>query len=185
MKSFTRILTVGGLATALFFGTQPANAQDQGGRQRGGGGDFDPAEMRQRMQERMKEQFGVTNDDEWKIISERIEKVTEARRGTMAGGGMGMFGRGGGGGRGPGGPEGGGQGRAGGRGFGAQASPEAEDLQKAIDANASPEELKGKLAKLRESRKASEAKLQVAQKDLKEVLNTKQEAVAVLMGLLP
>jgi hypothetical protein len=144
--------------------------------------------MRQRMMERMKEQFGVTNDDEWKIISERIEKVTEARRGTMAGGGMGMFGRGGGGGRGPGGPDGaqgGGQGRGGGRGFGGAASPEADDLQKAIDANASPEEIKGKLAKLRESRKANEEKLKVAQKDLKEVLNTKQEAVAVLMGLLP
>lgn len=190
MKSLTRIFTVGGLATALFFTTQPANAQDQEGRPRGGGEGFDPAEMRQRMMERMKEQFGVTNDDEWKIISERIEKVTEARRGTMAGGGMGMFGRGGGG-RGPGGPggpeggQGGGQGRGGGRGFGGPASPEAEELQKAIDANASPEELKGKLAKLRESRKANEEKLKVAQKDLKEVLNTKQEAVAVLMGLLP
>lgn len=190
MKSLTRILSVGGFATALFFATQPANAQDQGGgRQRGGGGDFDPAEMRQRMMERMKEQFGVTNDDEWKIISERIEKVTEARRGTMAGGGMAMFGRGGGG-RGPGGPggpeggQGGGQGRGGGRGFGGS-SPEADDLQKAIDANASSEEIKGKLAKLREARKANDERLKVAQKDLKEVLNTKQEAVAVLMGLLP
>ncbi len=98
MKSLTRIFTVGGLATALFFTTQPANAQDQEGRPRGGGEGFDPAEMRQRMMERMKEQFGVTNDDEWKIISERIEKVTEARRST--GGGMGAM-MGFGGGRGP------------------------------------------------------------------------------------
>lgn len=185
MKALNRILAVGGLATALFLTASPVNAQDQGGGRQRGGGDFDPAEMRQRMQERMKEQFGVTNDDEWKIISERIEKVTEARRGTMAGGGM--FGRGGGG-RGPGGPGGdggGGQGRGGGRGFGPQSSPEAEDLQKSIDANASPEELKAKLAKLREARKANEAKLKTAQDQLKEVLNTKQEAVAVLMGLLP
>jgi len=185
MKALNRILATGGLAAALLVSAQTVGAQDQGGgRQRGG--DFDPAEMRQRMMERMKEQFGVANDDEWKIISERIEKVTEARRGTMAGG-MGMFGRGGGG-RGPGGPGGdggGGQGRGGGRGFGPQASPEAEDLQKSIDANASPEELKAKLAKLREARKANEAKLKTAQDQLKEVLNTKQEAVAVLMGLLP
>lgn len=190
MKALNRILATGGLAAALLVSAQTVNAQDQGGqgRQRGGG-DFDPAEMRQRMMERMKEQFGVTNDDEWKIISERIEKVNEARRGTMAGAGMGMFGRGGGG-RGPGGPgggpDGGGQGRGGGgRGFGPQASPEAEDLQKSIDANASPEELKAKLAKLRDARKANEAKLKTAQEELKEVLNTKQEAVAVLMGLLP
>ena len=40
-------------------------------------------------------------------------------------------------------------------------------------------------AKLRESRKANEEKLKDAQSELKEVLNTKQEAVAVLMGLLP
>ncbi len=189
MKSLTRILAAGGLASALLLTPQPIRAQDQGGqggRQRGG--DFDPAEMRQRMEQSMRERFGVTNDDEWKIIYPRIEKVNEARRSTMTGG-FGMFGRGGGG-RGPGGPggpdgQGGGQGRGGGRGFGAQASPEAEDLQKAIDANASPEELKAKLAKVREARKANEAKLKTAQEGLKEVLNTKQEAVAVLMGLLP
>ncbi len=187
MNHVKKSLALCAMTAALAFTSQPLQAQDQGGRQRG---DFDPAEMRQRMMERMKEQFGVTNDDEWKIISERIEKVTEARRAT--GGGMGgfAFGRGGGGGRPPGGPDGasaGGPGgrQGGGRGFGGQASPEAEDLQKAIDSNASPEELKAKLAKLRDARKANEEKLKVAQKDLKEVLNTKQEAVAVLMGLLP
>jgi hypothetical protein len=191
MKALTRSLALCGMAAALILTSNPAVAQNQGPGGRGGGqrGDFDPAEMRERMAERMKERFGVTNDDEWKIISERIEKVTEARRGTGAGGGFAAMGRAGG--RGPGGPEGApgggrGQGGPGGRGgFGGQASPEAEELQKALDANASPEEIKAKLAKVREARIASEAKLKTAQNQLKEVLNTRQEAVAVLMGLLP
>lgn len=188
MKTLTRSLALCGMAVALILTSNPVQAQDQGERRGGQRGDFDPAQMRERMAERMKERFGVTNDDEWKIISERIEKVTEARRGTGVGGGFAAMGRGGG--RGPGGdgaPGGGrGQGGPGGRGgFGGQASPEAEDLQKALDANASPEEIKAKLAKVREARIASEAKLKTAQNQLKEVLNTRQEAVAVLMGLLP
>lgn len=188
MKTLTRSLALCGMAAALVLTTNPAVAQDQGPGGRGGGqrGDFDPAEMRERMAERLKERFGVTNDDEWKIISERIEKVTEARRGTGVGGGFAALGRGGGRG-GEGAPGGGrGQGGPGGRGgLGGQASPEAEELQKAIDANASPEEIKAKLAKVREARIASDAKLKTAQNQLKEVLNTRQEAVAVLMGLLP
>ena len=136
--------------------------------------------------ERYREQLAVTNDDEWKIISARIQKVTEARRATAVGGGFG-FGRGG---RGPGGPGGpgaqGGQGAGRGNrgGLGPQPNPEMEALQKAIDDDASPDELKAKLAKVREARKVNEEKLKVAQKELKEVLNTKQEAVAVTMGLL-
>lgn len=196
MKAITRKLALLGLTASLALGAQQAMAQDQGqgqggGRGQGGpgGGGFDPEQMRQRMSERMREQFAVTDDAEWKIIYERIEKVTEARRATTTGGGFGgMFGRGGGGGRGPGGDQGGGQGGrggGGGRGFGATSSPEAEALQKAIDDKASPEDIKAKLAKLRESRKAAEATLVKAQGELKEVLDSRQEAVAVLMGLLP
>ncbi len=198
MKSLTRNFALLSLAASLITGITTASAQDQtqpanpggpGGQGGPGGGrNFDPAQMRQRMMERMKEQFGVTNDDEWKIISERIEKVTEARRGT--GGGMGAM-MGFGGGRGPGGPGGNrpdgaqGGGGGGGRGRGGVSSPESDDLQKSIDANASPEELKAKMAKLREARKVKEEELKVAQTELKEVLNTKQEAVAMVMGLLP
>ncbi|MBI3882248.1 MAG: hypothetical protein HY301_19590, partial [Verrucomicrobia bacterium] len=49
-------------------GEKKADAPQKGNRQRGGG-NFDPAAMRQRMMDRMKETFEVTNDDEWKIIS--------------------------------------------------------------------------------------------------------------------
>ena len=71
------------------------------------------------------------------------------------------------------------------RGFpGGEPSPEAEELQKAIDSNASKDELKAKLTKFREVRKEKEAKLAKAQEDLKKVLSVKQEAAAVLNGLL-
>src|SRR5687768_13358519 len=81
----------------------------------------DPEEMRQRMAERMREQFAVTDDAEWKVIEGKIQKVTEARR-AAGGGGFGAmaFGGGGRGGArgGQGGAEAGGGGRGGGRAFG-------------------------------------------------------------------
>jgi len=77
---------------------------------------------------------------------------------------------------------GGGGGRRGG--FGPEPLPEAEALQKAIESQASNDEIKAKLAKLREARKEKEAKLEKAQEDLRKVLSLRQEAAAVLAGLL-
>lgn len=148
------------------------NRGGQGGGPGGpGGGNWDPAQMRQRMMERMREQFAVKDDAEWKLISERIEKVNDARRESMMRG-MGMMFGGGRGGRGPGGQGGG------------EAMPEQEALVKAIEANASSDEIKSKLNKYREALKAKEAQLTKAQDELREVLSAKQEAQAVLMGLL-
>jgi Spy/CpxP family protein refolding chaperone len=102
----------------------------------------------------------------------------EARRDVGFGGGPG-FGF-----RGP--RRGGDDGDRGGRrrDFGPQPSPEAEALQKAIESKASNEELKAKLAKFREARKAKEATLAKVQEDLRKVLTVRQEAAAVTMGLL-
>ncbi len=51
--------------------------------------------------------------------------------------------------------------------------------------NAAPAaEIKAKLAKVREVRKANEAKLEAAQEDLRKILSVQQEAVAVMTGLL-
>ena len=79
----------------------------------------------------------------------------------------------------------GGQGGQGGRrrGFG-NPSPEAVALQKAIDDKAAADEIKAKLATLRDATKAREAKLESAQDNLRKLLTTRQEANAVLMGLL-
>jgi len=183
MNKLNQMLLLAGAALTLCLGTGRLMAQDQQPPQRQGrGGNFDPEQARQRMMDRYKEQLEVKDDAEWKLISERIEKVTAARREVGFGGGAG-FARGGRGGPGGGGT-GGGQ-AAGGRGaFGGQPSPEAEALQKAIEAKAPADELKSKLAKLREARKVKEANLEKAQEDLRKVLSVRQEAAAVLAGLL-
>lgn len=153
-----------------------------------GPGNFDPAQQRQRMMDRYREQLEVKDDAEWKIIVERIEKINANRR---MGGGFGPPGGfGGGGGRGPGGQGGqggggpGGQGGPGGGRFNRPADPEAEALQKAIESKASGEELKATLARLRETRKQTEAKRAQAQEELRALLSVRQEAIAVSMGLL-
>jgi len=164
------LMIMSGVAAALSFGADRLHAQ--------GRGNFDPEQMRQRMMERYREQLEVKSDDEWKLISERIGKVMDARREVGFGG---FFGRGQ---RRGGDSNGGGGGDQNRRRFGPEPSPEAEALEKAIDAKASNEEIKAKLAKYRESRKDKEAKLAKAQDDLRKVLSVRQEAAAVLAGLL-
>src|SRR2546425_7699229 len=122
------------------------------------------------------EQVDVESGGGWKVRGERVGKVVDARRGVGFGGFGRGFGR-------P--PRGDGnegdQGRRRG-GFGGEPSPEAEALQKAIEAKASADEIKSKLAKFREARKDKEAKLAKAQDDLRKVLSVRQEASAVLAG---
>ena len=173
MKKLNHVLVLAGAAVAFCLSTGQLAAQDRPGR-----GNFDPAQFRERMMERYREQLDVKSDDEWKVISERIDKVMDARREVGFGGFGRGFGR-------P--PRGDGnegdQGRRRG-GFGGEPSPEAEALQKAIEAKASADEIKSKLAKFREARKDKEAKLAKAQDDLRKVLSVRQEASAVLAGLL-
>jgi hypothetical protein len=162
------------------------SAQGQGGGG-GRGGNFDPAQMRERMMARVREEMDVKDDADWKPISDRVSKVMEAQREARSGGGMGMMFR-------PrrnangdqGGDQaaaGGGRGRGGPGGFG-QTSPEHEALQKALENKASNDEVKAALAKYRDSHKAKQEKLQKAQEDLKKVLTVRQEATAVSLGLL-
>ena len=173
MKRLTQALVLSGMAMILTLGTGKLVAQERPGR-----GNFDPEQFRQRMMERYREQLEVKSDDEWKVIEPRITKVMEARRDAGPGGrGFGGFMRRGG--------EGNDTVRdRGGRGGGGTPSPEAEALQKAIEAKASAEEVKSKLAKYREARKEKEAALTKAQDELRKVLSVRQEASAVLMGLL-
>src|SRR4030095_8867093 len=114
MNKLNQMLLLAGAALTLCLGTGRLAAQDQQTPQRQGRGNFDPEQARQRMMDRYKEQLEVKDDAEWKLISDRIEKVTAARREVGFGGGGG-FGRGGRGGPGGGGPGGGGDQAAGGR----------------------------------------------------------------------
>ena len=177
MKRLSQMLTVVGCAAVLSLGAGKLAAQER--QDRPGRGNFDPEQMRQRMMERYREELEVKNDDEWKLIEARITKVSDARREIGFGGGM-RFG----GGR-RGGDTGGGGDQGGRRGFGGGTpSPEVESLQKAIEAKAPADELKAKLAKVREARKQKEANLAKAQDELRKVLSVRQEASAVLLGLL-
>jgi len=132
--------------------------------------------IQQRINDSFREQMGVTNDAEWSIIEQRISAVTKARLATMADGG-GMMGRGG--------MRGGGGG--GGGGFQAifgQPGPEAQALQQAIDSHVPAAQIHSLLAKFVAARQKKEATLAKAQDDLRSVLTVRQEAIAVLGGLL-
>jgi hypothetical protein len=158
-------------------GNGNGNGQDNGGRR-----NFNPEDMQARMMTSIRERFAITNDEEWALISQRITKVMELRR-TSGGGGMGGFGfRGGPGG--PGGPGGDTQGRGGGR-MGRSGSPETEALQQAISDKLPDAEIKARMDRLRDTRKAADAKLREAQEELRAVLTVPQEATAVLFGFLP
>ena len=141
---------------------------------------FDPAQIQQMMMDRLKERLEITNDDEWKAIQGLVVKVYEAQRATR-GGMMGFGNRRGG----PGGSSNNATSDSARRAIFGTPSPEAEELQKAIESKASSEELKTKLAKYRESRKAKEADLTKAQDELRKVLSVRQEAIAVSSGMLP
>jgi len=145
--------------------------------------------------ERYRERIEVKSDEDWKKLEPLIGKVMDAQRDARLGIGFGGFGgrggRGGGGGGAGGGAgagAGGGAGDQGGTrnrgGGGGQSSPELTALQKALEDKASPEEVKAKVAKLRETRKAKEAALEKAQEELHKALSPRQEAGAVLVGLL-
>jgi Spy/CpxP family protein refolding chaperone len=59
-----------------------------------------------------------------------------------------------------------------------------ENLQKAVESNASTVQVKEAVAKLREARKQKQADLVKAQEELRKVLTTRQEAKLILAGML-
>ncbi|HEV2691785.1 MAG TPA: hypothetical protein VG347_02705 [Verrucomicrobiae bacterium] len=190
-----RIITLCAMTAALALSVGSAFAQDNGGdnnanggqngggqrRNRqggGGGGGFDPAQMQERRMARYQEQLGLTNDVDWDAVKPLVQKVMDAQRDVFSGQMRGMFGGGRRGGQGG----GGGQGGPGGGMF--PADPARDALQQAIDDNVPTAQIKDLLAKYKAAQKAKQAKLDAAQSDLKKVLTTKQEAEAVLLGLV-
>jgi hypothetical protein len=153
-----------GVSALLLTGS--INLMAQQGQPPGQGGprnrQFDPAQMMLQM----KESMGVTNDEEWKLISERLTKVMELRRESMMGGRGGRRG-----------------GDPGGPGGGPAVNPTVDALEKAIEAN-DAKEITAKLAAVREARAKKQVELKAAQDKLKEVLTPKQEAQLVLRGFL-
>jgi hypothetical protein len=179
------------LTLALAGMTVPAFAQDQGnnnggerrerrdgerreGGDRGGRGNWDPAQWRQQVMGRLKEELKAP-DDEWKVLEPKLSKVMDAQRdvrsGSMTGG--------------PGG------GRRGGGGGGGGDQPQTEYAKAANDLrellrqeNPSVDQINSRLAAYRAARTKAEGNLKAARTELVEILTERQEAVLVAAGML-
>ncbi|HON90796.1 MAG TPA: hypothetical protein PK373_03825 [Sedimentisphaerales bacterium] len=192
-----RMVTIGmaagilALAIAGLCVAQPQAGGNRGNRgERGAGGNFDPAQMRQRMMERWKEQLGA-DDESWKVIEPRLTKVMELSRDAMAGGRGGMFGgmgmRGGPGGAGGRGGEAGNRPR-----FPGEEDRQPTAVEKAAEAlsatlenqSASAETIKQQLTALRAAKVKAQQDLANAQQELRQILTVRQEAQLVLSGML-
>ncbi len=155
----------------------------RGGDRRGGDrGDWQARmeEFRKRMQDRMREQFGAT-EDEWKVLYPRIEKVQQLMRQSRGGFG-GRGGRGGRGDRRPGGdrrPEGAPERQQ------SEVEKKTEALRNLLDDKASgAQAIKAALDALRAARQKTAQELAVARKELRQVVTMRQEARLVLTGVL-
>jgi hypothetical protein len=153
-------------------GGQPGQPGQPG--QRGQRGNFDPAAMRERYMNGIKERLGAT-DDEWKVLQPKIEKVMAARDSRGGGFTGGRSGR----------DRGGSSNTNAAAGEQSAVAKASADLRAALeDKSMSAEEITKRLTAYREAREKSRADRAAAQKELKDVLSARQEAVLVSSGLL-
>lgn len=134
------------------------------------GGRGDTSDPQARMLGKLREQLAVTDDAEWDVIAERIAAVSDARR-SLGGS------------------------STGGRGnsvvpdkdkrTGRSSHPEQDALRAAVQENMPDAEIKMRLARVHDVHRQDEARLTKAQEELRSVLSVRQEAVAVMAGLLP
>jgi len=162
------------VVTAVFAGvTVDISAQerdrnrDRGNRDRGERGQWDRSQIMERIMDRYRENLGFSVA-EWKVVQPKVQAVMDNRI-SGASGMMSMFG-------------GSRRGRGGDSSTEKTPTSELRDLLEKEDA--SKGDIKAKLAAYRADRKAREAKLKKAQEDLRQFLTIKQEAQAVLAGLL-
>ena len=198
MKHITKRIWAGSLAAFLMLGAQLTVAQPGGGPGAGGGAGLggmggmrglmtrgmDPQQMIQQLPDTLAESLrpalDITNDEEWKIVADRLRAVIKIRidmavSGLDDGSILSMLGRGA---------------RQGGRGGGMAAgamSPAAEvtGLQNAVDLKGTSVDLQRKIDLLRTAKKQKEAKLAQANRDLLALLSVRQEATLFLNGVLP
>lgn len=174
------------LLVVLMSGAGYAQRQDGGGGGMGGGGQgrggFDPSQIRQRMNESIKEARAVT-DEEWSVLSPRIERVQTLQ--ADAGGGvtgalgmMGRMGRGGGGNRNM-------MAMMGGMGMSAEMQRATQELAEAVEnKDVSDQVLKQRLNAVRDLRVKAKAELEKARAELIALLTSRQEATLFQMGLV-
>jgi hypothetical protein len=168
------------MATSFVMAQQPQGGQrgqrGQGGQRQGMRGNFDPAQMQQRMMERMQEQLGMTAT-EMKAIQPLMTKVMDLRRdmqGARMRGMMGMMG---------------GRGRGGGDTQNAPTLTGLAKIQSELRAlvekdGATSAQIKAKLTAYRKAREKIQQDLAKAQANLIKVLSVKQEAICCISGYL-
>ena len=154
-----------------------------------GGFQIDPTVIRQGIMGRMQPQLGFT-DEEWIVIEPKLWKLIGLTVDANASA-LGNFGRGGGGGAG-----GGGRGGAGGglgnilaqifnNGQPSAVATRRDAMQKAIDTlDTTPQQFRLLLSEYRTAVAKARDQLQLAQRDLQNVLTVRQEAVLLGLGLL-
>ncbi len=178
-----QLLVAGAMAVALCLSATQLLAQDQGGRKGGPGGGpggpggrggFDPAQFEQRMMDQMRQALEVTSDDEWNVLQPRIKKVNDLRMNSFRGSMGSLF-------RGPGDS---GKSRGGSSTRDRGAMPEAEALQRALDAKAPNAELKQALDRYVAAKKAKQAELEAAQAELRKIITVRQESLLSMWGIL-
>jgi hypothetical protein len=188
MKRLTRYLALASITTLCLSAGNLIAQDNQGGPGggpggqgggRGGRGGFDPAQMQQRMMEGVRDRLEIKDDTEWKALEPLVQKVMDLRREQMGSSMRGAFG-----GRSRGGSQPADQGGSNRSRFGGEASAEETALTEAIDGGSSKDILKEKMAAYRKAKAAKETELKTAQENLKKVLTTKQEAIALQMSLI-
>ena len=135
--------------------------------ERGNRGNFDRSQIMERIMERYRENLGISVA-EWKVVQPKVQAVMDNRI-SGASGMMSFFG---------------GRGSRGRGDSSTEKTPTSELRELLEKENPAKGEIKAKLAAYRADRKAREAKLKKAQEDLRQLLTLKQEAQAVLSGLL-
>ena len=174
MNTFIKSLSLSVVIAVFASVTVDVSAQerdrnrDRGNRERGGErGQWDRSQIMERIMDRYRENLGFSVA-EWKVVQPKVQAVMDNRI-SGASGMMSMFG-------------GSRRGRGGDSSTEKTPTSELRDLLEKEDA--SKGDIKAKLAAYRADRKAREAKLKKAQEDLRQLLTIKQEAQAVLAGLL-
>lgn len=157
-------LAIFSLVQAQEAGQRRGRAREEGARQGQQGRQGGFAQMQERWTTSMKEQMGAT-DEEWRAIQPKLEKIMSIQRDM----------------------------RTGFRGWRGSESDEPQtDVAKAMaglratveDKNASSDTVSKRLTAFREARDKAREEVKTLQKELKEQVNPRQEAVLVLNGVL-
>jgi hypothetical protein len=129
------------------------------------------SEVENRSLDKLREYLEVTDDAEWELIAARVIKVGELRN-TLWTGSSALRGN----------PSAGDKRTTR---PGVSAHPEQDAIRSALKDKLPDAEIKMRLARARETYQQNQARLTQAQEELRAVLTVRQEAVAVMAGLLP